>query len=365
MISLVPETAFLPKLSPPALSYVIGWAPDHDARMWMKGQTPQWLPYAPLDGLAKSFDITPTQRLAMAQRIVADSVGRFGYCAEPTKYMEQPFASPDWAFEWPGESGPQYRLAWQETTLAHVYWAWKQGVVDAFHVAAAQFLAYYNSKKVPYLREGWKAKQPYADAGRHRTLRGCIDLCVHMLMMLRDCGITSGVEVEFLRSVLSGHLSALANFPLVDDGKGDHLGLGQPFVSVYQTASLRHVLERARNVAWDGASWTGINTAIAKIEDLLIGYGLVNRFKPNAPLHEWLYDIPFVDGKPVAPDFDNPKTIVNNGVLGVAAYLVPLLASTLHADAKPCFEAMKAHAIGNSFPSKYPAETAQWFGGLV
>lgn len=383
------DSITIPKVPNAVQKYVNTWAPDKDARMWMKGQNPLWVPNVPIDVIGREYVITNEQRRSMAHRILSDSIDRFGYADGPSKYMTSDCAKPDWPFTWP-ENPNQWRLAPQETTLAHVYWALQNcdDPVLAFNLMALQFLAYHNhgwwhpaDKTNPTkwflgehemtpsqwseLRNAGNATQNYGTRGRHRHVRGCIDYCVHMLRALSFLKVYDGQAVDYLQSKLTFHVSNLSEkFPLVDDPAGDHFGTDTPFVSVYQTAALWSILGEAAHVAVEFAARSKVEYLQMRIEELLIDYGPVVTADAGAPLHQWYYDIPFKDGKPRLVVPGEPGAQINNGIASVASYVVPMLwnQTGTYTSSDDLYYAMEANAKAKGWPTLHPAETAWAFG---
>lgn len=380
------DSVVIPTIPDAVMKYVTGWKPNTDARQWMKGQTPLWVPFVPFDVLATKYPITPLMRQQMSDAIIADSVARFGTPASLNKLMTLTCAKANWPFTWP-ENSNQWRLAPQETTLAHVVWAIKNGnAEEGFALLAAQFLAYqlhgwwdpadksnplkwYDPKfemtpsQWSELRNGGNAKQNYGSRGRHRMVRGCIDYAVHGLEALHYFGIYDGAAHDYLQAKLDWHVQNLLDkFPLIDDPAGDHFGTDTPFVSVYQTASLRHILSKACELSESDSFEDKCLTLIDDIDSLLIEYGPVSSSDPNAPLSDWWYDIPFKDGKPRKVVPGEPGAQINHGMTGVAAYVVPMLLFTNHPSSYDLYVAMKNDAIARKWPELHPAETAWAFG---
>lgn len=373
---MIPLDVTVPKMPAAVRQYLDNWRPDTDARQWMKGRTPIWVPHAPIEVLAKHYAVCVGDRALMANRILSDTAARFPLSL---KYGLPPAT---WDFRWP-DMPKQYRLAPQETTLAHIVWAMRQGYVEAgWELIKRQFLAYYvhgwwdpsdrtNESKwyLPEfemtpsewseLRNFGNAAKNFGTRGRHRHPRGCLDYLYHTLCALDIMGIKEGAAVEWLNAKLAWHVENLHDkFPLIDDPAGDHFGPTTPFVSVYQTASLWSILWRIRQQPGiEQATLNKVRELCHRIEALLIDYGHHDGAK-------WYYDIPFKDGKPRNVVPGEPGAQVNDGVSGVASYLVPMLDESLYENAGDLYGAMIADAKAKQWPTKQPVECAWAFGTL-
>jgi|CXWL01.1.fsa_nt_gi hypothetical protein len=420
-------TGALPKA---VATYFESWVPDKDQRQWMKGgASPLW-PFVAPAVLDAAYPVADHQVAALSERLIEDSIARFGYADLFTpEFTALSALRPDWPFNWldPETGAPlqTWRIAPQETTIGHLRWLFcDQGVVQAGTLAAINFLAYYVhgwidpvavqagkanaailndplhalSPKNPsnwygaayadkpaewsYLRNGGDPKLIMGDAGRARMARGTVDYPHHLLAITARAGLGESPSATFLRGVRLARLEQInANFPLVDNPKGDHLigadGIAKHFISNYQYGTLFSICkdvvedeESGKCGPYDGEAVAIARNLMFRIAKLVVKYGSHKSGTPGSFYYDTLM-VKDAAGEWVAgydAGMEAPNK-VNVGIGGVNQWTVDLLSwSAVHFSgelaekAAAHYDALKADALKLGWPDSKPAFMAQYFG---
>lgn len=320
----------------------------------MKGGSPIWTNCVP-EVFGEAWIVPAADRQGLAKRIIADAVERYGYGDTPSSWAALASAKAEFPCQ---RSDGTWVTAPQETTIRHLRWAFEQGHEQAGDCAAISFISYYNSKTWPYLKTGGDENQPYMDAGRCRTARGCVSYTLDLLKMLEASG-ASGWAIDWLNELLVAHVDRiLKHWPLVDQPKGDHLSV--PFMSTYQSSTLWAALREV-------VRWTTDTELAAKCFQMM---AFIESLLMTARVEEgdgsWFtYDVAIVDGKPTF--IDEMREGINKGVQGVGSWHVPVLqdmADRGHSGGSQCYWAMRK-SVSSKFAQQYPDSIAQFFGTVT